>query len=71
MDAHKLAKLAMQLHNRIGAHAYMVGVKTTDKTPTLVVYVLKGKRVPAKAIPASYQGVPVEVAKLERVRPAC
>jgi hypothetical protein len=71
MDAHTLAKLAAQLHNRIGRHAYMVGIKTTDKTPKLVVYVLKGRRVPAKAIPSSYQGVAVEVAKLERVRPAC
>jgi len=70
MDAHKLATLAMQLHNRIGRYAYMVGIRATENEPKLIVYVVKGQPIPARTIPSSYRGVAVEVAQLEPVRPA-
>jgi hypothetical protein len=70
MDAHQLSSLAAKLHERLDRYAYMVGVKDSATTPRLVVYVLKETRVPGRAIPKSYEGVDVTVARLERPRTA-
>lgn len=69
MDPHHLTRLAMHLHNRLGRHAYMVGVRDVDK-PKLIVYVIKGQQIPPKTIPTEYEGVAVEVMRLEPMRAA-
>lgn len=69
MDAVELSQLACQLHNRIGRYVYMVGVKTLPEGTAFIAYVIKGTHVPKRAIPSSYMGLPVEVVRIEPVRP--